>query len=124
MIDVSALYCGFDSPSLPHRYGRGISRDVPEHQRFGQARTAQERRPIVVWNITRTCNLRCVHCYSDSEAKQYAGELTTDEARHVIDDLAAYGVPGVLFSGGEPLMRPDIFELATYARSQKLHVVF
>ena len=124
MIDVSALYCGYDSPSLPHRYGRCISRDVPEHQRFSTPKTAEQRRPIVVWNITRTCNLCCVHCYSSSEAKKYPGELTKEEAFRVVDDLAAYGVPGVLFSGGEPLARPDIFEIAAYARSKKLHVVF
>ncbi len=124
MIDVSALYCGYDSPSLPHRYGRSICRDVPEHQRFQTPKAAHERRPIVVWNITRTCNLSCVHCYSSSEARKYGGELTTDEAFAVLDDLAEYGVPGVLFSGGEPLVRPDVFELAAYARSKKLHVVF
>jgi len=124
MIDVSALYCGYNSPSLPHRYGRGIDREVPEHQRFRTPRSAHDRRPIVVWNITRTCNLACVHCYSDSQAIRYGGELTTQEAFRVIDDLAAFGVPGVLFSGGEPLMRPDIFEIAAYARSRRLHVVF
>ncbi len=124
MIDVSALYCGYDSPSLPHRYGRSIARDVPEHQCFRTPRAADERRPIVVWNITRTCNLNCVHCYSSSEAKRYEGELTTDEARRVLDDLAAFHVPGVLFSGGEPLARPDVFDLAACARSKKLHVVF
>jgi radical SAM protein with 4Fe4S-binding SPASM domain len=124
MIDVSALYCGYDSPSLPHRYGRSIRAVVPEHQRFAKPRSADERRPIVVWNITQTCNLKCVHCYSKSEARHYPDELTTEQARRVIDDLAAFGVPGVLFSGGEPTMRPDVLDLARYARSHKLHVVF
>lgn len=124
MIDVSALYCGTDAPSLPHRYGRSLSRDVPEHQRFALPTAASERRPVVVWNITRTCNLRCVHCYSTSETRAYAGELSTDEAFRVLDDLAAFGVPCVLFSGGEPLMRRDVFDLAQYARWKKLHVVF
>ncbi len=88
------------------------------------AKSAAERKPIVVWNLTRTCNLKCVHCYTDSEAKRYPDELTTEQCKAVLDDLAAFKVPAVLFSGGEPLMRPDIFELAEYARSLNLHVVF
>ncbi len=74
--------------------------------------------PVVVWNSTRTCNLRCIHCYMDSEAKKYAGELNTEEARQLIDDLADFKVPVLLFSGGEPLIRPDFFELAEYARDK------
>jgi uncharacterized radical SAM superfamily Fe-S cluster-containing enzyme len=81
------------------------------------AKAAKDRRPIVVWNLTRTCNLKCVHCYTASEAKKYEGELTTDQAKVVLDDLAAFKVPAVLFSGGEPLVRPDVFELAQYART-------
>src|SRR5690606_32152250 len=68
-------------------------------------------------------NLRCVHCYTDSEARKYPDELTTQEALAVLDDLAAFKVPAVLFSGGEPLVRPDIYELAAYARGLGLHVV-
>ncbi len=123
MIDISVLYCGFESPSTPHRYGRAIGRDVPVHQRMDVAPSAVGRRPIVVWNITRTCNLKCVHCYSDSDAKAYEGELSGDEVRRVLDDLAAFRVPAVLFSGGEPLVRPDLFELIEYARGKGLHVV-
>jgi putative heme d1 biosynthesis radical SAM protein NirJ1 len=70
--------------------------------------------PVVVWNSTRTCNLKCIHCYMDSDAQKYQGELTTVEARHFIDDLAEFRVPVLLFSGGEPLIRPDFFELAEY----------
>ncbi|MCC6682458.1 MAG: radical SAM protein [Phycisphaeraceae bacterium] len=124
MIDVSVLYAGLETPSTPHRYGRAISQiDPPEHQRMNVAKAAKDRRPIVVWNLTRTCNLKCVHCYTDSEAKRYPDELTTEQAKAVLDDLAQFQVPAVLFSGGEPLVRPDIFELAEYARSRKLHVV-
>ncbi len=123
MIDVSALYCGYESPSTPHRYGRRIGQAVPEHQRMATAQSAKSRRPVLVWNITRTCNLRCVHCYSDSEPQKYSAELTTDEAQAVIDDLADFRVPAVLFSGGEPLARDDIFQLAEYALNRKLHVV-
>ncbi len=124
MIDISVLYCGYETPSTPHRYGRQITQiDPPEHQRMKQAKSAKERRPIVVWNLTRTCNLNCQHCYTASEAKSYPGELSTEQCKAVLDDLAQFKVPAVLFSGGEPLVRKDVFELAAYAREQGLHVV-
>ena len=71
--------------------------------------------PVVVWNSKRTCNLKCRHCYMSSDAKKYQNELTTAEAKQFIDDLADFNVPVLLFSGGEPLIRPDFFELADYA---------
>lgn len=124
MIDLSVLYGGLETPSTPHRYGRRITQiDPPAHQRMAVAKSASERRPIVVWNLTRTCNLKCVHCYTGSEGKTYPDELTHEEAKAVLRDLAAFKAPAVLFSGGEPLVRPDMFELATYARSLGLHVV-
>src|SRR5437764_784275 len=124
MIDVSVLYGGLETPSTPHRYGRKITQiDPPAHQRMAVAKTAKDRRPIVVWNLTRTCNLRCVHCYTASDAKKYDGEIDTAKAKEVLDDLAEFNVPAVLFSGGEPLVRPDLFELAAHARSRGLHVV-
>jgi radical SAM protein with 4Fe4S-binding SPASM domain len=124
MIDISVLYGGLETPSTPHRYGRRITQiDPPAHQRMAVARSAAERRPIVVWNLTRTCNLRCVHCYTDSAARKYPDELTTEQCKAVLDDLAAFRVPAVLFSGGEPLVRQDVFELAEYARGLGLHVV-
>jgi radical SAM protein with 4Fe4S-binding SPASM domain len=124
MIDISVLYGGLETPSTPHRYGRKITQiDPPEHQRMAIAKTAKDRRPIVVWNLTRTCNLKCVHCYTASEAKKYPDEIDTAKAKEVLDDLADFKVPAVLFSGGEPLVRPDLFELAAHARSKGLHVV-
>lgn len=74
--------------------------------------------PVVVWNTTRTCNLHCVHCYMDSNAQKYQGELSTEEAKKFIDDLADFKVPVLLFSGGEPLIRPDFFELAEYTAAK------
>lgn len=71
--------------------------------------------PVVVWNCTRTCNLKCRHCYMDSDEKKYKNELSTAEGMNFIDDLAEFKVPVLLFSGGEPLIRPDFFELAAYA---------
>ena len=76
--------------------------------------------PVVVWNSTKTCNLRCRHCYMESDGKQYKGELTTNEAKKFIDDLADFKVPVLLFSGGEPLMRQDFFELAEYAAGKNV----
>ena len=74
--------------------------------------------PVVVWNSTKTCNLKCMHCYMQSDAKKYKDELTTEEAKKFIDDLADFHVPVLLFSGGEPLIRPDFFELAAYAQAK------
>src|SRR4051794_14933547 len=124
MIDISVLYGGLETPSTPHRYGRKITQiDPPPYQRMAVAKSAKDRRPIVVWNLTRTCNLKCVHCYTSSEAKRYPDELPTETCKAVLDDLAEFKVPAVLFSGGEPLVRPDLFELAAHARSKGLHVV-
>jgi radical SAM protein with 4Fe4S-binding SPASM domain len=112
MVNITKLYCGEEQPADGLRYGHG----------HGAPKSAAERRPIVVWNVTRTCNLRCVHCYSDSHAQKYTGELTHEEAKHVIDDLVAFKVPAVLFSGGEPLVRPDLPELMKYAATSGLRV--
>ncbi|MBV8424503.1 MAG: radical SAM protein [Candidatus Eremiobacteraeota bacterium] len=112
MINVTRLLCGIEQPMDHHRYGRGD----------GAPKSAAERKPVVVWNVTRTCNLRCLHCYSDSEARAYDGELDQVQGRALLADLADFGVPAVLFSGGEPLARPDFFELAAYARQLGLKV--
>jgi len=112
MVNITKLFCGADQPADALRYGHGS----------GAPTSAAARRPIVVWNITRTCNLRCVHCYSDSYAKPYAGELTNAEAKTVLDDIAAFKVPAVLFSGGEPLARPDLLDLVAYTVAKGLRV--
>ena len=80
-------------------------------------------RPLVVWNTTAACNLRCLHCYSGATPDRADDELTTDEARALIDDLAALGTPVLLMSGGEPLLRPDLFDLAAHARQRGLRPV-
>ena len=81
---------------------------------------AQGLGPVVVWNSTRTCNLKCRHCYMNSDARKYRDELSTDEAKRFIDDLAEFKVPVLLFSGGEPLIREDFFELAAYAAEKNV----
>ncbi len=91
--------------------------------RYVKGKPADTNRPIVVWNSTKSCNLRCVHCYFDAHAKKDEGELTTEQAKAMIDDLAAFGAPVLLFSGGEPFMRSDLFELGKYAKSKGLRTV-
>ncbi len=125
MIDLTYLYGERESGSTPHRYGQALKEPgaIPKGHQHAVARSAGERRPIVVWNITRTCNLGCVHCYTDSESRVYPNELTTTEGRALLDDLAAFKVPAVLFSGGEPTVRKDFFELAEYAVGKGLRLV-
>jgi 12,18-didecarboxysiroheme deacetylase len=77
----------------------------------------------VVWNITRRCNLKCVHCYAHAKDQEFSDELTTEEGLRLLDDLADFGVPVVLFSGGEPLMRKDLTTLAEYAVSKGMRAV-
>ncbi len=113
MIGISKLYCGAVEASDPLRYGRH-SKDLPSHL----LQFSVDKKPVVVWNVTRRCNLRCVHCYSQSEDRGYSGELALDEGKSLIDDLAGFGSPVILFSGGEPLIRPDILDLITYATQQ------
>jgi 12,18-didecarboxysiroheme deacetylase len=82
-----------------------------------------DKKPVVVWNVTRGCNLRCVHCYSQSECRSYPDEMSTKEGMKLIDDLADFGCPVLLLSGGEPLIRKDVPELARHARAKGLRVV-
>lgn len=72
--------------------------------------------PVVIWNLVRRCNLTCKHCYSISTDIDFPGELNTQQVYGVMDDLKQYGVPVIILSGGEPLLRPDIFELSRHAK--------
>ena len=118
MIGISKLYCGAVEASDPLRYGRH-SKDLPSHL----LQFSKDKKPVVVWNVTRKCNLRCVHCYSHSEDRNYAGELSYEEGITLIDDLARFGSPVILFSGGEPLVRPDVLELIHHAVDRGLRAV-
>jgi 12,18-didecarboxysiroheme deacetylase len=118
MIGVSKLYCGAVEASDPLRYGR-MSKDLPSHL----LQFSKDKKPVVVWNITQRCNLKCVHCYSRSEDKKYSNELSTDEGIQLLDDLAGFGSPVVLFSGGEPLIRPDILKLIQHATVSGMRAV-
>ena len=105
MVGISKLYFGAIEESDRLRYRKGA-----------------HRKPIVVWNCTPACNLACSHCYAACAGEQKV--LTTEQARAVIDDLAAFQVPVLLFSGGEPFARPDIRALAAYAKEKGLRVTF
>jgi len=118
MIGISKLYLGTVEPSDLLRYGRK-SKKLPS--RFLQF--SSEKKPVIVWSSTQKCNLKCVHCYARATAKNCENELSTDEAKKMMEDLASYGAPVLIFSGGEPLMRKDFFELATYAEKLGMRTV-
>jgi 12,18-didecarboxysiroheme deacetylase len=118
MIGISKLYCDTVEPSDALRYGRR-SKDLPSHL----LQFSADKKPVVVWNMTRGCNLKCVHCYAHAKARADENELTTQEGKALIDDLAAFGAPVMLFSGGEPLMRQDLPELAQHAVARGMRAV-
>jgi len=105
MISISKLLCDASAPGDKLRYGGTL-------------------RPIVVWNSTQRCNLRCLHCYAQAQNTIFPGELSTEEGKAFIQDLADFGVPALLFSGGEPLLRNDILELASWASKLGIRAVF
>ncbi len=78
--------------------------------------------PVVIWNLVRRCNLTCRHCYSISADKDFAGELSTDEVFTVMDDLKKFRVPVLILSGGEPLLRADIFDISKRAKDMGFYV--
>jgi 12,18-didecarboxysiroheme deacetylase len=118
MIGISKLYCGTVEPSDALRYGRDSSR-LPSHL----LQFSKDKRPVVVWNVTRRCNLKCVHCYAHAKNTSFDNELSTDQGKQLIDDLAEFGSPVMLFSGGEPLVRKDLPQLAAYAVEKGMRAV-
>ncbi|MBN1534961.1 MAG: radical SAM protein [Spirochaetes bacterium] len=123
MIDIGKLSCRGISTGDTIRYGIEGVQDAHGNSPHPVPKSASERRPIVVWNVTRSCNLKCVHCYTDSDNRVYAGELTTEEGKRFIEDLADFTVPSLLFSGGEPLMRKDLFTLIGHASDRSIRPV-
>jgi 12,18-didecarboxysiroheme deacetylase len=119
MIGISKLYCEAVEASDPLRYGRESSK-LPSHL----LQFSKDKKPVVVWNMTKRCNLKCVHCYAQAKGETYEGnELSTDEGKKLIDDLSRFGVPVILFSGGEPLLRQDLPELIGYATQKGMRAV-
>ena len=113
MLGITKLLCETDKTAECAGHKRHGHSDAARFLQF-----SEDKRPVVVWNITKRCNLRCIHCYSDSMDKEYKDELSTAEAMAVIDDLSGFRVPVIIFSGGDPLIRDDIFELTSYAGSK------
>ena len=100
------------------RYGRHSASLPADMLQF-----SQDKKPVVVWNMTRRCNLKCVHCYAQARDAAAPDGISTIQAKNIIDDLAAFGAPVLLFSGGEPLLREDLAELARHAAARGMRAV-
>ncbi|XXJ19206.1 12,18-didecarboxysiroheme deacetylase [Desulfovibrio caledoniensis] len=119
MIGISKLYCGAVEASDALRYNRE-SGQLPSHL----LQFSKDKKPVVVWNMTQRCNLKCVHCYAHAvDPSSHEDPISTDKAKEMIDDLAQFGAPVLLFSGGEPLVREDLVDLAKYATAQGMRAV-
>jgi len=105
VISMTRLLCDAVGPGDHLRYEK---KDVP--------------RPVVVWNCTRQCNLSCIHCYASADNRRSPEEMDTAAGRAFIRDLADFDVPVILFSGGEPLLRKDLFPLASLAQELGIRV--
>ena len=118
MIGISKLYCGQVEPSDALRYGRESGK-LPSHL----LQFSKDKKPVIVWNMTQRCNLKCVHCYAHAVEVDGTDDINTEQAKAMIDDLAAFGAPVMLFSGGEPLVRKDLVELASHATGKGMRAV-
>ena len=78
---------------------------------------------LIAWEVTRSCNLACKHCRAEAHPEPYEGELSTAEAKKLIDSFKEVGDPIIIFTGGDPMIRPDVYELAAYAREKGLRCV-
>ena len=118
MIGCTKLLCGTATVSEALHHDRDSSKLPPHLLQF-----SSDYRPLVVWNTTNRCNLSCQHCYLNAEDRDYERELTHEEARAFIEDIAQMQCPVLLFSGGEPLLRKDLLPLVAYAKSLGLRPV-
>lgn len=94
----------------------------PAHQHSdppgGHPRAAEGNPRLVAWEVTRSCNLACIHCRAAAQDRPYENELSTEQCFRVLDDIASFAKPIVILTGGEPLLRPDIFEIAAYGNAK------
>lgn len=107
MISITELWCGKKGRSHELRYKKKSPKNI---------------RPVVVWNSTKACNLKCIHCYSDATNSQAKNELTTNEVRTLIEDLSTFKTPALLLSGGEPLLRRDFSQILKFAKELSLPI--
>jgi radical SAM protein with 4Fe4S-binding SPASM domain len=124
VLDHGASAFGYSSANLKENLSdplirRGMVNVLEGIAKYGTRRPFTSVAPfLVVWNYTKACNLRCEHCYESAGPRAMEDELTTEEAKRVIDEFEEAGVVAIAFSGGEPLMRRDIFEIADYAKNR------
>lgn len=112
MISITKLLCNSKNYGDDLRYIEGAS-----SEKFG---VSPGKGPVISWNCTKTCNLKCKHCYASSDNKKYNDELTLSDSKRFIDDLKNFNVPALLFSGGEPLMKEDILDILNYANKKNI----
>lgn len=112
MLDVTKLWCRTEEVAGGVRAG---------HPAGHGHRFAEVKRPVVVWNVTRRCNLHCQHCYASARSLPHPDELTPAEGLALIGELARCGVPALILSGGDPLLRPDLLELLRCASDHGIH---
>src|SRR5690606_26051018 len=117
MLSISNLLCNHRAGNEALRYGHVAKRSGQSTPTQSTLAEPSAPRPVVVWAVTRACNLKCVHCYASARPGPEPGELSHLEGRALLDDLKTFGVPAVLFSGGEPLARTDTLSLLAYAHS-------
>ena len=101
-----------------HPHGNGLTGSM--------ARTLEDGSPsckLIAWEVTRSCNLACKHCRAEAHEEPYPGELDTDEAKALIDTFPSVGNPIIIFTGGDPMMRSDVYELVAYATEKGLRCV-
>ena len=115
MINLTKMLTEFNSYGDKLRYHKSCSKS--------STGTLKNRGPVVVWNCTGKCNLKCKHCYSNSASPEKEGVLTTKEGLNLIDDLTSNNIPVLLFSGGEPFKRKDLFTLIDYATQSGIRSV-
>ena len=119
MVGVSKLYCGAVEAGDLLRYPGRQAQELPSHL----LQFSADKKPVVVWNVTRRCNLKCLHCYAQATAGPAQDEMSHQAALDLLRDLKDFGAPVVLFSGGEPLLRPDLFELVDRAVAHGMRAV-
>jgi putative heme d1 biosynthesis radical SAM protein NirJ1 len=112
LISITKLLCDSKNYGDNLRYIEGAS-----SEKFG---VSPGKGPVISWNCTKTCNLKCKHCYASSDNKRYNDELTLSDSKRFIDDLKIFNVPALLFSGGEPLMKEDILDILNYANKKNI----
>ena len=113
--------------AMPEGHPGGHPGSEPGNVPGMPARVLEDGSPVcrlVAWEVTRSCNLACKHCRAEAHPEPYPGELSTDEAKALIDTFPQVGNPIIIFTGGDPMMRPDVYELVAYTHSKGLTCAF